>query len=191
MKFRRFYSPTWILPQGYKYCQLHFYYELKHNLLKKAHLIVGENLLDILMYCTTSSMARAASIKLLILITVANNLQIRVGDIKNAYIQAPCGEKVWSKAGSEFRKYERMKILIEKSLYSLCISERQFWLLLSNKLHGIGFKPSQYDTNAWMKPTKTGYDFITTHIDKFIIIAKDSTVYTNEFSKIFSFKSKG
>ena len=94
-------------------------------------------------------MVRATSIKLLILITVANNLQIHIRYIKNVCIYAPYGEKVWSKASSEFRKYKGIKILIEKALHSLCTSEQQFWLLLSKKLRGIGFlKPSRYDTNV-------------------------------------------
>ena len=83
-----------------------------------------------------------------------------------------------------------MKILIEKALYSLHTLERQFWLLLSDKLHGIDLKPSRYDTDVWMKPANIEYNFIATYVDNFIIIANDSVVCTNEFSKFFLSKVK-
>ena len=42
-----------------------------------------------------------------------------------------------------------------------------------------------------MKPTTIGYNFIGTHVNNFIIIAKDSVECIKEFSKIFSLTRKG
>ena len=41
------------------------------------------------------------------------------------------------------------------------------------------------------KPTQTRYDFIAIHIDNFIVVAKDTTLHTKDFSKFFSLKSEG
>ena len=60
------------------------------------------------------------------MIAAANNLKIRIGNIENTYIWAPCGEKVWSIAGPEFGEYAGMKIIIDAAVYGLRTSGCQF-----------------------------------------------------------------
>ena len=43
----------------------------------------------------------------------------------------------------------------------------------------LGFKPTRYDRDVWLKPCPTGngYDYICTHVDDFKIIADDPQAY--------------
>ena len=94
MRFGQLCPKEWTPPQGFKHYLLHFYYELKHDLRKKARLVSGGNRIDSFVHQTSSSMVRLARIRLLLVIAAANNLKVRTGDIENACVWAPCGENV-------------------------------------------------------------------------------------------------
>ena len=57
-------------------------------------LVAGSNRVDSLMSKSSSLIARNTSIRALLVIVAVNNINIRVGDIKNTYIWAACSEKV-------------------------------------------------------------------------------------------------
>jgi hypothetical protein len=71
---------------------------------------------------------KGVSARLLMLIADANGCDVRVGNIKNAYLYAPTAEKVWTICGPEFVRviidgveYDMSgrKALIVKALYGL------------------------------------------------------------------------
>jgi hypothetical protein len=49
-----------------------------------------------------------------------------------------------------------------------------------------GFEPTRYDNNVWIKQRqdKTGYDYICTYVDDFLIVAKDAWYYMRKLQKI-------
>ena len=48
-----------------------------------------------------------------------NYLDIQGADIENAYLKAPCREKVWMSGGIEFGESAGEVLIIEKALYLL------------------------------------------------------------------------
>ena len=44
--------------------------------------------------------------------------------------------------------------------------------MLGEKLRQMGFEPSRYDTDAWIKEGLHGYDYIATHVDDLMVVAK-------------------
>ena len=46
-----------------------------------------------------------------------STLEVKFGDILNAYVQAPLGEKVWTTLGPEFGKDARRSAVIIRALY--------------------------------------------------------------------------
>ena len=52
-------------------------------------------------------------------------------DIGNAYLNAKCGEKIWTIAGPEFGEDKGKVMLIEHALYGLSISGKQWHDMLS------------------------------------------------------------
>jgi hypothetical protein len=54
----------------------------------------------------------------------------------------------------------------------------------------MGFKPTGFDCNVWIrkKENREGYNYITTYIDDFLIIAKDAWKYVKELQKMYSIK---
>jgi hypothetical protein len=48
-----------------------------------------------------------------------NDLQILGCDVSNAYLNAPCREKIWVDAGPEFGSDEGKVMIVRKALYGL------------------------------------------------------------------------
>ena len=69
-----------------------------------------------------------------------------------AFLQSQCKEKIYTIAGPEFGPKLQGKILImNKSIYGLCLASASFHELCARVLHKIGFKPSHTDPDLWMK----------------------------------------
>ena len=55
-----------------------------------------------------------------------NNIDIEGADIDNAYLTAPCREKVWFRGGIEFGDMANEILIVEKALYGLKSSGAAF-----------------------------------------------------------------
>ena len=109
------------------------------------------------------------------LIAHRNNLKTLCGDIGNVFVTVYCLEKVYARAGIEFGDQEGCIIIMRKALYELESSARAFWIFLADHLCGLGFKPTRYDRNVWirLRNEEDRYDHMCTHVDDFKVIAKD------------------
>ena len=61
-------------------------------------------------------------------------LEMNVGDIDNAFVEAYTEEKIWSIAGPEFGNKEGSIIIFNKALYGLATSVRRWNLALGDVL---------------------------------------------------------
>ena len=97
----------------------------------------------------------------------------------NAYTK----EKIYSRAGIKFGDRAGVKVIVRKALYGLKGSANAWWLQLSDDLRSMGFTRSRIDLSIWYKKRQdgTGYDYIATLVDDFIIIADEPQIYLDEF----------
>ena len=116
------------------------------------------------------------SVRLLDLIANAQGLKVLCDDIGNAFIQATTNEKIFTRVGNEFGKRSGCIAVIVKTLYGLTTSAEIFRTLLADFIRSLGFTPSRYDRDVWMRlrDEKNGYDYICTHVDDFKIVARDA-----------------
>ena len=82
-------------------CQMIFDIKMA-GLVHKAHLVGGSHTTDTPSSITYSSVVFCDSIWIAFLIAALNDLDIMAADIGNAYLNAPCREKIWTVAGKEF-----------------------------------------------------------------------------------------
>ena len=115
------------------------------------------------------------------------------GDVGNAFITAPCLEKVYSRVGPEFGdRYDSIMVL-RKALYGLWSSSRAFHGHFADFLRSMGFHSVHYDHDVWMQmhEDRTEYDYICTHVDHFKIVARDPDCWLTQISGVFLLKSTG
>ena len=86
----------------YQFVKLTMVYEVKQDGHRKARLVTGGHLVDPCSISTRSTVVKGVSVRLLDVIAHRDNLKMLCGDVSNAFITAPCLEKVYSRAGPEF-----------------------------------------------------------------------------------------
>ena len=84
------------------------------------------------------------------LLAEMNGLQVCVADISSAYLYTKTREKCYIITGPEFRKLEGKKLVIDHSLYGLHTFGAQFHEPLGQKLHHMGYTPSQTNPDFWI-----------------------------------------
>ena len=86
-----------------------------------------------------------------------------------------------------------MIAIIVKALYGLTTSAERFHTLFSDFLRTLGFKPTHFDRDVWMRlrDDESGYDYICTHVDYFKVVAKDPTTWIERIAGAFLIKDHG
>ena len=82
-------------------------------------------------------------------------------NIHNAYLTAPCREKIYFIAGPELGSDQGKIIIIRRALYGLKSSGAAFRSFFAEILHYMGYKPCQAEQDVWLQPSTTedGFDY--------------------------------
>lgn len=169
MKCFDFKAPNFNLTDDYTWTTLTLLFEIKEDERRKARLCAGGHLVDLTGMHSRSTVVSGLSVKIMDVIAHSRQYKILCGDISNAFITAPCMEKVYSRCGPEFGELMGCVVIIMKALYGLKSSARAFRPFLADYIRNIGFYPSRYDRDLWMRSQEEndGYDYVCTHVDDF------------------------
>ncbi len=145
---------------------------------------------------TRATVVKTVSVRLLDVIAAAQNLEVLTGDIGNAFIQANTKEKIYTRCGSEFGPHAAGSIeVIVRALYGLTTSAKRFrTLLFADYLREMGFVPTRYDRDVWMRLREdgTGYENGCTHVDDFKVVSKNPPRRSiDDIAKVFLIKEHG
>jgi len=89
---------------GYQEIKCHMIFDIKmdEKFTRKARLVAGGHTTDTPTSLTYSSVVSCDSVRIAFMLAAINDLNLSACDIGNAYLNAPCREKIWTVAGSEF-----------------------------------------------------------------------------------------
>jgi hypothetical protein len=127
-------------PIGYQKipCHLGFYVKME-DFKRKARLVAGGHKTDAPATITYASVVSHETVRIAPMIAALNNLQVKVGDVLNAYITAPCKEKVWTTLGPEFGPEAGKTALIVRALYGLKSAGAAFCAHLASFMRQMGY----------------------------------------------------
>jgi hypothetical protein len=86
---------------GFQEIGCHIVFDIKMDFTRKARFVAGGHTTNAPSSMTYSSVVSRDSVRLAFLIAALNDLDIMSCDLKNAYLNAPCREKIWFEAGLE------------------------------------------------------------------------------------------
>jgi Reverse transcriptase (RNA-dependent DNA polymerase) len=92
------------------------------------------------------------SVRIALTLAALNDLQVKGSDVQNAYLTAPCEEKIWTKLGPEFGKDKGKKALITRALHGLKSAGASFNRHISDCMRHLGYTACKGDPDLWMKP---------------------------------------
>ena len=183
---------------GYQEVQCHLIFDVKlgENFRRKARLVCQGNRTETPSSVTYSSVVSRDSVRICLTIAALNDLQVMAADIQNAYLSAPCREKVWCRAGPEFGPDEGKPFLIVRALYGLKSSGAAFRAHLAERLHEMGFRPTMADPDVWLRPAvkpdgEKYYEYILVYVDDLLGIGHDANNILDEVRQEGRFRIKG
>ena len=90
-------------PGGYKKIPCHMIFDVKMtDFARKARLVAGGHLTEAPAAMTYARVVSRKTVRIALTIAALNSLDVKTGDVMNAYITAPITEKVWTVLGPEF-----------------------------------------------------------------------------------------
>ena len=107
-------------PPQYKYVGFHLVFDIKMDFTRKARLVADGCRTPDPVTSTYAGVVSRESVRIAFTYAALNDLDVWVGDVQNAYLQAPCSEKYYTVLGPEFgSEYKGRKALIIRAAYGL------------------------------------------------------------------------
>jgi len=161
---------------GFQEIKCHMIFDVKMDLTRKARFVAGGHMTEPPASITYSSVVSRDSVRLAFLLAALNQLEVMACDIGNAYLNAPCREKIWFVAGTEFGSRQGTVIKIVRALYGLKTSGASWRAMFNNSIQDMGFKPSIADPDVYLrafaKPNGFKYyEYILVYVDDVLIIS--------------------
>ena len=177
--------------EGYKNIIVHFVFDVKHDLRHKARLVAGGHLTDPTIDGTYSGVVSLRTMRIAIVAAELNDLNIMVGDVTSAYLEAFTQEKVCFIAGPEFGPLQGNLMVIDRALYGLRTSGARWHDRLSDVLRTMGYFQCKADPDLWIKDCGTHYEYVLVYVDDLMCIGKDPQAFFDTLINEYNFKLKG
>jgi hypothetical protein len=138
---------------------------------------------------TYASVVSLETVRLALTFASLNDLEVKVGNVLNAYITAPVKEKVWTVLGPEFGLDSGKRAIIVCVLYGLKSAGAAFRAHLASFLHQMGYTPCKADPDLWLKAVTRPednvhyYTYILCCVDNILCIHHDPMSVMNEINK--------
>jgi hypothetical protein len=183
------------IPPGYQHIDCHMIFDVKlgENFRRKARMVAGGHKTETPSSVTYASVVSRDSVRIALTIAALNDLKVLACDIQNAYLTAPCREKVWTVAGPEFGSECGKIMIIKKALYGLKSSGAAFRAFLAETLYEMSYKPSRADPDVWMRPAIKPdgfeyYEYVLCYVDDVMCISHDPLKTMKSLQEVFKLK---
>jgi Reverse transcriptase (RNA-dependent DNA polymerase) len=126
---------------GFQEIKCHMVFDVKADFTRKARFVAGGHTTETPASITYSSVVSRESVRIAFLLAAVNDLEIMSCDIGNAYLNAPCREKVWFVGGLECGEdFDKALVITRGALYGLKSSGASWRQMLADTLEGQGFR---------------------------------------------------
>jgi hypothetical protein len=99
---------------------------------------------------TYSSVVSRDSVQVGFMLAVLNRLDVMACNLENAYLMAPCMEKIWFEGGLECGSDKGKVCVGVRALYGLKSAGASWHAMLAQELCDIGFVSTIADPDVWI-----------------------------------------
>jgi hypothetical protein len=141
--------------------------------------VAGGHLTEAPATITYASVVSRETVRLALTFASLNDLEVKVGNVLNAYITAPVKEKVWTILGSEFGLDSGKSAVIVHALYGRKSAGAAFRAHLASFMHQMGYLSCKADPDLWLKAVTRPdvnvryYAYILCYVDDILCIHHD------------------
>ena len=174
---------------GFQEIRCHVIFDVKIDFTRKARFVAGGHTTDTPASITYSSVVSRDSVRLAFLVAGLNDLDVLAGDVTNAYLNAPCREKIWFEGGVETGEDRGKVLIVTRALYGLLTSSGAAWRAdIAATLRDLKFTSTQDDPDVWIRSAETHYDMVLVYVDDILIFAKEPKMTMDELGKFYELK---
>jgi hypothetical protein len=152
-------------------------HDLRQDFRRKARLVAGGHKTDAPATLSYASVVSRDTVHIALTIAELNDLEVKTGDVLNAYIMAPIMEKVWTVLGPEFGP---------DCGKSACTAFRAH---LTSCMRDLGYQSCKADPDLWFKPETRPddnvryYFYILCYVDDILCIHHDTMTVLKRINK--------
>ena len=100
---------------------------------------------------TYTSVVSCETVCLELSISALEDLEVKCGDVMNAYKNSPIEENIWTTIGSKFVPDSSKRTLVVHALYGLKVARFAFRAHLGRCMKGLGYEPCLSEPDLWIK----------------------------------------
>ena len=178
-------------PVGYEHINCHLIFDVKMDFRRKARFVAGGHTTNPPSESTYAGVVSRESVRIAFTIAALNDLDIFAADIQNAYLTAPCGEKIIITCGPEFGSEHKGKIaVVVRALYGLRSSGSSFRNHLASCMEALGYTPCKADPDVWMRRSRKAdgteyYQYMLLYVDDCLAISEHPKEAVLQLDKYF------
>jgi hypothetical protein len=183
------------VPIGYQYIDCHMIFDVELDGFRcKARMVAGGHMTEAPAVMTYASVVSCESVRIALTLAALNDLQVKASDVMNAYLTAPCEEKIWTILGPELGSNAGKKVLIVRTLYGLKSAGASFGRHLADCMRELGYMSCKADPDVWMKEMVRlddgcrYYAYILLYVDDVLCIHHDAVNVIKQLDKYFPMK---
>ena len=143
-------------PTNYQEIICHMIFDIKtEDFRRKARYVAGGHATVATPILSYDSVVSQESVRVYLMLAALNDLEVKKSDIQNAYLTAPCSEKIWTTLGSEFGPdLSGKKALIVRAVYGIKSAGASFRNHLAECMINLGYLSFLSDPYVWFKEEK-------------------------------------
>jgi hypothetical protein len=178
---------------GYTEIKCHMIFDVKMDFARKARFVAGGHMTEAPSGITYSSVVSRDSVRLAFLYAGLNNLEVMACDIGNAYLNAPCREKVWFHGGLEAGDDRGKVLVITRALYGLKSSGASWRIMLSQSLLDMGFVGTRADPDAYRRLSRKAdgteyYELLLVYVDDILAVSHEPKAIIDRIGDTYEIK---
>jgi hypothetical protein len=178
---------------GFQEIGCHIMFDIKMDFTRKARFVAGGHTTTAPSSMTYSSVVSRDSVRLAFLIAALNNIDIMSCDLENAYLNAPCREKIWFEGGIECGEDQGKVCVVVRSLYGLKSAGAAFRSSLAQILRDVGYDSTKADPDVWIrKAVKDNghqyYEMLFVYVDDILALSHQAENAIKEITAFYKAK---
>ena len=160
-------------------CHMIFDVKMDGKFTRKARLVAnGNETKDISPAMTYSTVVSRESVRIAFLHAALNDLDVLGCDVSNAYLNAPCREKLWYCAGPEFGSEEGTVMILRRAVYGTKAAGKSWRTMLAQTIEDMGYVNTIVDPDVYRRPaTKPNgykyYEMLLVYVDDILVVSGD------------------
>lgn len=162
--------------RGHQEIKCHIIFDVKMDFTRKARFVAGGHMTETPNSLTYSSVVSRESVKIAFLVAALNDLNVMSCDIGNAYLNAPCREKIWFVAGPECGDLHGKPCKLVRALYGLKSSGAAWRAMFSAfVVKSMGFTPTRADPDVYIRKNYRNnseyYEYLLVYVDDVLVVS--------------------